>query len=232
MKLNKIILGILLLSTSFLNAQENTLSDSKKNLHFFSLDIGYSYRLSSKPNELFVNQNVFPDHYSSLRHGLKIGFSYDYLIKPNLAVGFKTNAFNSAQTTFSPTDSIDVKDDEYMFYVGPSVKYLFPTFGDKWNLSLRATAGYLSFRNSSQIPMLSLSGTITPASLTYKGNNFGSGLDLDLDYSINSFSAIGLNGGYFGGQISTLKLGEDKFELNQKENLSRLDFTIGFTIKL
>ncbi len=232
MRLKKLILGLLLLSISTLNAQDKTLPDSKINYHEFELNIGYSYRLFSEVNELFVNQNQFTDHNNSLKHGLQISFTYDYLIKPYLGLGFKTSAFNSAQTTYSAKDSMDIKDDIYMFYAGPSVKYIFPTFSNNWSINIRATAGYLSFRNSSQIPALSQSGTVVPASLTYKGATIGYGLDLGLDYKINSFTSVGCNAGFFGGNLSKLTLGEDKITLNNKENLNRLDITIGVRIRL
>lgn len=232
MKINRVFFAILLLSTLFLNAQEKALPESKTNKHNFALNIGYSYRLSSKPNELFVNQNLFTDHYKSLRHGLNLNFAYDYMIKTNIEVGFVASAFNSAQTTYSTQDTLDLKDDEYMFYAGPSVKYILPQFDEKYNWYVRATIGYLSFRNSSQVAKVNQMGAKAPVSMTYKGSTLGYGLDLGLDYTINSFLSVGCNVDFFGGQISTLKVGEDEFDLNQKENLNRLNFTIGVRIKL
>lgn len=232
MKMNKVFLAILLLSTTILNAQEKKLPDSKINKHNFAMNIGYSYRLSSKPNELFVNQTQFEDHYKSLRHGLTLNFAYDYMIKPNLGLGFVASAFNSAQTTYSIKDSVDLKDDEYMFYAGPSVKYLLPSFNEKYDWYVSATIGYLSFRNSSQVAKENQYGVVAPVSMSYKGTALGYGLYLGLNYRINSYLSLGCNAGFFGGQIAKLKEGENEYELNQKENLNRLDFTIGVRIKL
>lgn len=230
-----IVLSILFCSVN-LTAQEKN-SNQLKNYHNFALDLGYAYRLSSEPNEMFVNQTSNSDHYKSLRHGIQIGFSYDYLIKPFLGLGFKTSAFNSSHSfTYTPNivpkQDFELKDDEYIFYFGPSIKYIFPTFLDKYNLYARGTFGYLSFRNSEQAYGLNQASQPSTISSVYKGKNIGWGLDLGLDYSINDFLSIGCNAGFFGASITKLKAGEETHSLNKKENLYRLDFTIGVRIRL
>lgn len=236
MKSGRIITLIaLLFSTFIVNAQEQEKSNSLLNRHNFALDLGYAYRFSSKPNELFVNQKINKDHYSSLRHGIQINFAYDYLYKPFLAFGFKTSAFNSSNSFISDKRTktnaeIECKDDEYIFYLGPSVKYLFPTFNNKYNVYARGTIGYMSFRNSETKVV---TDTISKGfSTTYTGSTFGWGLDLGLDYTINDFLSAGCNIGLLGGSVGKLNVGEDKFKLKTNENLYRLDITVGLRIKL
>ena len=232
-----ITLLALLFSTFIVNAQEQEKTSPLLNRHNFALDLGYAYRLSSEPNELFVNQTANKDHYSSLRHGVQINFAYDYLYKPFLGFGFKTSAFNSSNTLSSAKElaannGIECKDDEYIFYIGPSVKYIFSTFSDKYSAYARGTIGYMSFRNSETKVATSTPETSTSLSTTYTGKTFGWGLDLGLDYAINDFLSAGCNLGLLGGSVGKLYAGEDSFKLNSNENLYRLDITVGLRIKL
>jgi len=238
MKSSRIItLLALLFSTFVVNAQEQEKTNPLLNRHNFALDLGYAYRLSSEPNELFVNQTTNKDHYSSLRHGVQINFAYDYLYKPFLAFGFKTSAFNSSNSFISEKRTsknaeIECKDDEYIFYVGPSIKYVFPTFSDKYSVYARGTIGYMSFRNSEAKVVTDTAAKSTSLSTTYTGKTFGWGLDLGLDYTINDFLSAGCNVGILGGSVGKLDDGEDSFKLNSNENLYRLDITVGLRIKL
>jgi len=238
MKSSRIItLLALLFSTFVVNAQEQEKTNPLLNRHNFALDLGYAYRLSSEPNELFVNQTTNKDHYSSLRHGVQINFAYDYLYKPFLAFGFKTSAFNSSNSFISEKRTsknaeIECKDDEYIFYVGPSIKYIFPTFSDKYSVYARGTIGYMSFRNSEAKVVTDTAAKSTSLSTTYTGKTFGWGLDLGLDYTINDFLSAGCNVGILGGSVGKLDDGEDSFKLNSNENLYRLDITVGLRIKL
>lgn len=241
MKSGRIItLLALLFSTFIVNAQEQEKTSPLLNRHNFALDLGYAYRLSSEPNELFVNQTINKDHYSSLRHGVQINFAYDYLYKPFLAFGFKSSAFNSSDSFISEKRTatkaeIECKDDEYIFYVGPSVKYIFPTFSDKYSVYARGTIGYMSFRNSETKVVTVVTDTAEISkgfSSTYTGSTLGWGLDLGLDYTINDFLSAGCNVGILGGSVGKLNVGEDRFKLKSNENLYRLDITVGLRIKL
>lgn len=238
MKSGRIItLLALLFSTFIVNAQEQEKTSPLLNRHNFALDLGYAYRLSSESNELFVNQTTNKDHYSSLRHGVQLNFTYDYLYKPFLAFGFKSSAFNSSDSFISEKRTatkaeIECKDDEYIFYVGPSVKYIFPTFNNKYSVYARGTIGYMSFRNSETKVVTDTAGISKNLSSTYKGSTLGWGLDLGLDYTINDFISAGCNVGLLGGSVGKLYLGEDSFKLKNNENLYRLDITVGLRIKL
>ncbi len=238
MKSSRIItLLALLFSTFIVNAQEQEKTNPLLNRHNFALDLGYAYRLSSEPNELFVNQTTNKDHYSSLRHGLQINFAYDYLYKPFLAFGFKTSAFNYSNSFISEKRTstnaeIECKDDEYIFYIGPSIKYIFPTFNNKYSVYARGTIGYMSFRNSETKVVTDTMAISKALSSTYTGKTFGWGLDLGLDYTINDFLSAGCNLGLLGGSVGKLNVGEDSFKLNTNENLYRLDITVGLRIKL
>ena len=241
MKSGRIITLIaLLFSTFIVNAQEQEKTNPLLNRHNFALDLGYAYRLSSEPNELFVNQTINKSHYKSLRHGVQINFAYDYLYKPFLAFGFKTSAFNSSDSFISDKKTetkaeIECKDDEYIFYIGPSVKYIFPTFNNKYNVYARGTIGYMSFRNSETKVVTAVTDSTEISkglSSTYTGSTFGWGLDLGLDYNINNYISVGCNIGFLGGSVGKLYVGEDKFKLKNNENLYRLDITVGLRIKL
>ncbi|HHT03575.1 MAG TPA: hypothetical protein GX005_04545 [Bacteroidales bacterium] len=237
MKLTRILLFTFLFSTLMVNAQEKTENNSQTKKHNFSMDLGYSYRLSAEPNELFQNQTYNSDHYSKLRHGFQINFAYDYAFKPSLAFGFKTSAFTSGNSLSSDADllansGVNVKDDMYIFYVGPSFKYIFPIFSDRYNFYARATIGYMSLRNSEIKVGISPTLTSISQSSVYTGHNFGWGIDGGIDYSINDFLSVGFNAGLLGANINKLTVGEDKQTLKHSESLYRLDFSLGVRIKL
>lgn len=236
MKLSRILLFALLFSSLMVNAQEKLTTKSKNNQHQFYMNLGYAYRLSAEPNELFKNQINNSDHYSTLRHGLQINFAYDYSYRPFLAFGFKASAFNSSNTLSSKDElevngGVECKDDTYIFYVGPSVKYTFPTFNNKYSVYARGTVGYMSFRNSEVIAVTDSAGTKRFSS-TYTGTTLGWGLDAGIDYSINDFLSIGCNLGFIGGNVNKLTVAEVKKDLNHSENLYHLDFSVGVRIKL
>ncbi|MFA7082290.1 MAG: hypothetical protein WC135_06725 [Bacteroidales bacterium] len=237
MKLTRILLFTFLFSSLMATAQEKQEKDFSTNRHNFSMDLGYSYRLSSKPNELFTNQTSNSEYYSNLKHGFQINFAYDYTFKPSLAFGFKTSAFTSGNALSSDADrlangGVELKDDMYIFYVGPSFKYIFPTFSDRYNFYARATVGYMSLRNSETKVGLTPALTTIAQSSVYTGHSFGWGLDGGIDCSINDFLSVGFNAAFLGGNVNKLTVGEEKKSLNQSENLYRLDFSVGVRIKL
>jgi len=231
-----LLLAVLLFSSIVVNAQEKSKNDSKENLHQFYMNLGYAYRLSSGPNELFKNQISNPDHYSTLRNGLQINFAYDYSYKTFFAFGFKASAFNSSNALSSKDElevngGVECKDDTYIFYVGPSVKYTFPTFNKNYSTYARGTIGYMSFRNSETTAAIDSTGA-RGISSTYTGATLGLGLDAGIDYSINDFLSVGFNVGLIGGNVGKLTASEVKKDLKHSENLYRLDFSVGVIIKL
>lgn len=215
----------LLMIISFLDlkAQES----NKVSYHNFSLDIGYGYRLSSSPNEYFITQTKNSDYLNKVKKGLNLNFSYDFRYKPYLDFGFKASSYNSYSAL---SDSIGSKDDIYIFYIGPTIRYNFE-INPKNNIYVRGTIGYMSFRNS-LTEELNTGSAITGVSKTYRGNSLGMGLEIGYDYMINDFLSVGINSGIIGGEISNLKFGDKEFKLNQKENLYKFEINIGARIRL
>ena len=74
---------------------------------------------------------------------------------------------------------VECKDDTYIFYVGPSVKYTFPTFNKNYSTYARGTIGYMSFRNSETTAAIDSIGA-RGISSTYTGATLGLGLDAGL----------------------------------------------------
>lgn len=238
MKLRNILVFAFILSSLIVNAQE--IQENKKPItpHNFSMDLGYSYRLSAEPNELFNNQTYSSDYYSTLRNGFQINFAYDYSFKENFAFGFKTSAFTSYNALSSEAEilgnsGVEHKDDMYILYIGPSFKYITPVFSEKYLFYARATIGYMSLRNSETKSVFNSSnGQTSPLSSVYTGGCFGWGLDTGLDYIFNDFLSLGFNLGLLGGNVNKLNLGEDTYNLDHSESLYRLDLSVGVRIRL
>lgn len=205
--------------------------ESQKSNHNFALDLGYGYRLSSKPNELFTTQTTYPNHYSALRSGIEIDFNYDYLYRKNIGIGFKASAFNSSNT-LAGQDTLGLKDDEYIFYFGPTIKYSINELFENASIYARATIGYMSFRNSSVIKGINSSNKVVGLNAIFRGHTIGFGLDLGLDYEINDYLSLGCNTGLLGGNLNKLKILDSEKRLEQSESLYRLNLTIGVRIKL
>ncbi|MDR0971820.1 MAG: outer membrane beta-barrel protein [Bacteroidales bacterium] len=237
-KLKNFILLALLLATISVNAQNDSINkcDEKINHHNFSMFLGYGLRLSSSPSDIIDNNAQNEEHFKTIRHGIQINFAYEYMLKPFLGLGFKASAFNSYDGFFHKGitgDSVEYKDDTYIFYVGPSIKYVLPKINDKLDLYIRGTLGYLSFRDSQQRATAAPStGKLTATNATYTAKTLGYGLDCGIDYSINDYLSLGFNFAFLGGEVSNFKFGEDKLKAKESENLSRLNFSLGVVIKL
>ncbi|MDY0054170.1 MAG: autotransporter domain-containing protein [Bacteroidales bacterium] len=208
------------------NAQENTFNSNP--YHNFSLDIGYGYRLANSPNELFTTQTKDSDYFNKVKHGLHISFNYDFRFKSYLEFGFKASGYNSAA---SLGDSVGSKDDLYIFYLGPTVKYNYHINSTN-SVYARATIGYISFRNSLTEEIVNNLGVKSGSSKTYRGYNFGMGIEVGYDYKVNDYLSLGVSSAILGGSINKLKFGDQSFVLNKPECLFRFELGVGARIRI
>ncbi len=198
--------------------------------HNFSMNAGYAYKATDQHPQQFVNMFENEDHANLMKHGYEFEFDYDYRFHRLFSVGLKASMFGSVHGFDVTTIGVDGKekevyysDDMNIFYVGPTFKVQLPTIANHWDIWARATAGYLNMRNTDK----------AAASATYSGDCFGWGLGLGVDYSISRYIGVGASFGLLGGTVSTLKMGEDEFDITgEDESLHRFNINIGLRIRL
>lgn len=200
------------------------------NKHNFSMNAGYAFKFADNHPEQFTNMVSNSDHAKKMKHGYNFDFAYDYRFHQWLSVGFEASmfgavhGFDSLMPSPSGTENqVYCTDDMNIFYVGPSFKVQLPTIAERFDIWARVTAGYMNMRNTDK----------SNVSNTYSGNSFGYGIGCGLDYAFNEYIGMGFTASFLQGSVSTLKLGEDKIDISEnKESLSRMNFTIGVRIRL
>lgn len=198
--------------------------------HNFSMNAGYAYKTTDQHPMQFVNMFENEDHAKLMKHGYELEFDYDYRFHRLFSVGLKASMFGSVHgfdvTTIDYSGEEKVvyySDDMNIFYVGPTFKVQLPTIANRWDIWARATAGYLNMRNTDKAAVAA----------TYSGDCFGWGLGFGVDYSISRYIDVGASFGLLGGTVSTLKMGEDEFDITgEEESLHRFNFNIGVRIRL
>lgn len=198
--------------------------------HNFSMNAGYAYKATDQHPMQFVNMFENEDHAKLMKHGYELEFDYDYRFHTLFSIGLKASMFGSVHgfdvTTIDYSGEEKVvyySDDMNIFYVGPTFKFQLPTIANHWDIWARATAGYLNMRNTDKAAVAA----------TYSGDCFGWGLGLGVDYSISRYIGVGASFGLLGGTVSTLKMGEDEFDITgEEESLHRFNFNIGVRIRL
>ena len=253
--MKKISVVLALISCVFtLNAQENNQTKScnnesqsccnntascctKTSPHHFTMSLGYGFSLSEDHDAILLNYNSNDNHNSKMRHGIDYRFDYDYNFHKNFAAGAVFNMYNAFDSYYEGDKSFGTSsDDRWLFYVGPSFSAHTDLIKGHYTLSAKVTAGYLNFRNAQRalVNTVDAYGNLgyTIASTTYKRAPFGYGLNLGMSYLINKFFSLDCSLGYLGGSVSKLKTTDNTFDLDENENLSRININVGVKIKL
>lgn len=202
----------------------------KQSPHHFTMSLGYGFCLSDKHDVILANYNASETHRSSMRHGVDYRFDYDYNFHNNFAAGLVFNMYNSFDSYYAGDEEIGTNsDDRWLFYVGPSFTAHTNMVKDHYIFFAKATVGYLNFRNAQR--SLSADGSQI-LSTTYSRGTFGYGLSAGVSYYINKYISLDCSLGYMGGEVSKLKTAQETFDLEENENLSRLNINVGVKIKL
>lgn len=196
----------------------------KASRHHFTMTLGYGYLFGDTENtDLFINY-ANESHQRRMHNGINFELDYDYNFHKNFAAGVVFSMYNSFDSYYpSSTATETYSDDKYLFYVGPSFLAHTDLMKDKWTVYGRATVGFMNFRNAIR----------NVGAITYKRGTFGYGIEAGCDYLVNKYFSVIGQVSYMGGSISKVKNGADQeFELNETEDLSRLNVSVGVKIKL
>ncbi|MBQ9312548.1 MAG: outer membrane beta-barrel protein [Bacteroidales bacterium] len=201
-----------------------TLFVKAQNQHHFSMSIGYGYMLSDIENTTPFANYANESHQRRMHNGINYELDYDWGFHQNFSLGAVFSMYNAFDSYYPNSSANETRsDDIYIFYVGPSFLAHTDWIKEHWNLYARATVGYMNFRNA-------MRGT---ANLTFKRPTFGYGIEAGCEYLLSKYFSLVGQVSYMGGSVSKVKDGADnKYELGDSENISRLNISLGVKVKL
>ncbi len=225
------------LSTHF-SQEEQITDDPFARKWELSVHGGWSYRIAKLGDQV---QPDFVDYANKLRSGYHVGADLDYFFKENMGIGLKYVRFGSKATidnvtvTDIATGQVigqgSMSDNIAINFIAPSFnyRYIFPS--RKAALQAHYALGYLSYTNNSKV---------INEDLKITAQNFGISLGahtvVPLGQRLSFTTGATLLGGSFGkfevkradGTTQTIEAEND----NERENVSRIDLSVGLRFKL
>ncbi len=187
---------------------------------------GLAFRLGS------LSDNIEPalrDHAKNLKSGYSWGFDGHYLLNEYIGVGVKYTMFGSTHeekniTVEFPDNTIGYGIDEtiYTRFVGPSVLSRVLTANGKNAWVSGIALGQLFYRSET---------TLGGRNFIAEQATFGMSLDFGYDIYLSEKWSLGIATNLFFGSLTEVDLtGNDvseTLELDERESLSRIDFSVG-----
>lgn len=225
----KKLLAVLLTVLAFKAKAQNMTTQTTGTPRFrITVQGGFS-QLLAKTSEAVPAENR--NYVSELKSGYHYGADVSYFVTNTWGLGAKISQFNSSNSgMISGTDQMGnlvklVMDDNIKHtFIGPSFTTKHTTLNNKHTFLFGVALGYLGYVNNS------LLGD-QPIKVT--GATFGSALDAAYDLSITNNIAIGAQLSVTGGTLSKLTYSSggmtstQTFEKDEKESMTRLDFSLG-----
>ncbi len=190
-----------------------------------SIQGGYTYRITKIPEGA---DQEFEEHYKRLKNSFHIGTDINYFWNEKNSLGVSAS-FSQAKSTLPDMQAIDalgniiaqgdLNENIKLLYVGPSYFNRTISPGTKTHLLLGFTMGYYAYNEK-----LSWIGE----TIYITGGTVGFGFSIGADFLTSDNFAIGLQASLLVGWLNKIKIDGEEFELEESENLSRLDLTIGF----
>ena len=208
----------------YVEGSENKKSSSASKSRV-ALQGGYTYRLAKIPDG--ADQEI-EDHYKRLKNGFHIGTDINYFWNEKNAIGVSAS-FSQAKSTLPDMQGIDaagniiaqgdLTENIKLIYFGPSYFNRTISPGAKTHLLIGFTTGYYIYNEK-----LSWIGE----TINITGGTIGFGFSFGVDFLTSDNFAIGLQGSLLVGWLNKVRVDGDLIELDENENLSRIDLTIGF----
>lgn len=190
-----------------------------------AFQFGYTHRTKSVPEG--VNQNT-KDYYKKLKNTFNIGSDINFFVNENSSLGF-SGSFSQAKSTLPDVVDIDSSGNiiaqgdlntiDNLFYIGPSYFNRSSSSSSNRYLLIGLTMGY--YRYSQNLDWLEETVKVT-------GGTIGFGFSLGVDFLTSERFAAGLQASILMGWIKDVKMDGVLIELAERENLTRIDITIGF----
>jgi len=190
----------------------------------FALQGGYSYRLAKILSGL---DNEFEDYIRGLKSGYNIGGDFNYFINEKNSLGVNIS-FSQAKNTMSDVALIDsdgniiavgfMKDDIRLFYLGPSYTMRSSYDEGKSYILGSFSFGYLSYKDNAYV---------VNTEIDIKGSTIGLGISIGGDIIISENIAFGIQASVLLGFLDKIIVDGQSLDLNESENLTRIDLSLG-----
>ena len=191
-----------------------------------ALNGGLSYLTAKTSSSV---PDALRDHAKQLKSGYNWGADIHFLTSENLGFGLKYNTFyssnvenNVSQTLPNNTELYGIKDVNYIHFIGPSVLFKFVSSNGKNAWVSSASIGYMGYKQERQT---------RNRNFTYTAATLGLNLDFGYDIYLSKKLSLGLMVSFAAGSLGEVDLEENgisqTIELDERENLSRIDFSAG-----
>lgn len=190
----------------------------------FALQGGYSYRFAKIPGGL---DEEFEDYIKGLKSGYNIGGDFNYFMNEKNSLGVNIS-FSQAKNSMSDVALVDIdgniiavgdmKDDIRLFYLGPSYTMRSSSNEGKSYILGSFTLGYLSYKNNAYVVNTDIDIT---------GATVGLGISIGGDIVISENIALGIQASVLLGFLDKIIMNGQSLDLNESENLSRIDISLG-----
>ena len=191
-----------------------------------ALNGGLSYLTAKTSSSV---PDALRDHAKQLKSGYNWGANLHFLTSEYFGFGLKYNTFyssnvenNVSQTLPNNTVLYGIKDVNYIHFIGPSVLFKFVSSNGKNAWVSSASIGYMGYKQEQQIGN---------RNSTYTAATLGGNLDFGYDIYLSKKLSLGLMVSFAAGSLGEVDLEENgisqTIELDERENLSRIDFSAG-----
>jgi len=203
-------------------------ANEKQTKFRFNFDLGYGNWNKTINNG---TQDFIVDYY----HGLKDGFDIEAgaIYFPNKFIGIgltglRFDAYARLNNVYLIDDTTGnviamgfLEDDIAISFIGATFCHRFKPINKKYIIQLALTPGYFYYRNYK-------SWVIYNDKIT--GTSFGINFALNLDFQFSDNFGVGFGTNILTGSIKEVEINGELQQLDKNENLTRINFTIGFKV--
>jgi hypothetical protein len=192
----------------------------------FGIQIGPGIRTAGISSDYAPS---FRDHLKKQRTGFHVDTDAHWYWSESMGMGLKYSAFmagaESRNVQIPDAGSGYLSERIAMHFIGPSVSNRFVLADPKNTFLTNFALGYMGYRNSV---------STNNRNFLMTGNTIGLAMEVGYDLEIGKNTAIGFSIAAFIGSLNTVNIGNgsarQKLTLDDgdRENLSRIDFTIGY----
>ena len=191
-----------------------------------ALNGGLSYQTAKTSSSV---PDALRDHAKQLKSGYNWGADIHFLTSEYFGFGLKYNTFYSSNVENNvnltlPDNTVlyGIKDVNYIHFIGPSVLFKIVSSNGKNAWVSSASIGYMGYKQEQQIGN---------RNFTYTAATLGGNLDFGYDIYLSKKLSLGLMVSFVAGSLGEVDLEENgisqTIELDERENLSRIDFSAG-----
>jgi len=198
--------------------------------HFqIALSGGWSYRTARLASNI---PSDFKDYYQKLKSGFHYDVGLSYYFTEQLGVGLKYNEYLSKKElgnvyityTDGSTEYGNMSDNIRVKFIGPTFNYRYFNTTKRNCFLMGIGIGYMDYRDK---------GFLVSSPVTIKGGTVGTYLSFGYDFGISENLALGFQLTFSSGTLSRITTSDGtstqtvNLDNDQRENLSRIDLSIG-----